>query len=436
MTFARSIAHQARAHELIPGAAHTYAKGDDQFPEGMCPVITCGEGCRVWDLDGNEFIEYGAGVRAVTLGHGYRPVVEAAAAAMDLGANFCRPHEIELRAAEAFLEAVPTAQMVKFAKNGSDATTAAIKLARAATGREKIALCADQPFYSVDDWFIATTDMPAGIPKCVGELNLSFPFNDLPAVRRLFDENPNQIACVFLEPEREEPPHVGYLQGLADLCRERGALLIFDETISGFRHALGGAQAVHGVTPDLSTFGKAMANGFAVSALAGRREHMELGGLRQTARDRCFLMSTTHGAETHALAAMIETLASIERENLIHRLAAAGRRLRDGFNAVTRGLGIDEFLYAEGHPSVLIFTTKDGNAKRSQPFRTLFLQELLKRGVLAPNLVVNLAHTDGVIDRTLEAVAGAAEVYRRALAEGVEKYLAGRPVAPVFRRFN
>ena len=436
MTFARSIAHQARAHALIPGAAHTYAKGDDQFPEGMCPVIARGEGCRVWDLDGNEFIEYGAGVRSVTLGHAYRPVLEAAAAAMELGANFARPHEIELRAAEAFLRAVPTAEMVKFAKNGSDATTAAIKLARAATGREKIALCAGQPFYSVDDWFIATTDMPAGIPRRVGDLNLAFPFNELPAVRRLFDENPGEIACVFLEPEREEPPHVGYLQGLADLCRERGALLIFDETISGFRHALGGAQAVHGVTPDLSTFGKAMANGFAVSALAGRREHMELGGLRQTGRERCFLLSTTHGAETHALAAMIETLASIERESAIPRLAAAGRRLRDGFNAITRRLGIDEFLYAEGHPSVLIFTTKDGDGNRSQPFRTLFLQELLKRGVLAPNLVMNLGHTDGVIDLTVEAVAGAAEVYRRALAEGVEKYLAGRPVAPVFRRFN
>ncbi len=436
MTFALSIAHQARAHGLIPGAAHTYAKGDDQFPEGMCPVIARGEGCRVWDLDGNAFIEYGAGVRSVTLGHAYRPVLEAAAAAMELGANFARPHEIELRAAEAFLKAVPTAEMVKFAKNGSDATTAAIKLARAATGREKIALCAGQPFYSVDDWFIATTDMPAGIPRRVGDLNLAFPFNDLPAVRRLFDENPGEIACVFLEPEREEPPHVGYLQGLADLCRERGALLIFDETISGFRHALGGAQAVHGVTPDLSTFGKAMANGFAVSALAGRREFMELGGLRQTARERCFLLSTTHGAETHALAAMIETLASIGRENAIPRLAAAGRRLRDGFNAITRRLGIDDCLYAEGHPSVLIFTTKDGDGKRSQPFRTLFLQELLTRGVLAPNLVVNLAHTDGVIAQTLEAVAGAAEVYRRALAEGVEKYLVGRPVAPVFRRFN
>ena len=436
MTFARSIAHQDRAHAVIPGAAHTYAKGDDQFPEGLCPVIARGEGCRVWDLDGNEFIEYGAGVRSVTLGHAYRPVLDAAAAAMELGANFCRPHEIELRAAEALLQAVPTAEMVKFAKNGSDATTAAVKLARAATGREKIALCADQPFYSVDDWFIATTAMPAGIPRCVGELNLTFAYNDLPAVRRLFDAHPGDIACVFLEPEREAPPHLGYLQGLADLCRERGALLIFDETISGFRHALGGAQSVHGVTPDLSTFGKAMANGFAVSALAGKREHMDLGGLRHTHRERCFLMSTTHGAETHALAAMIETLASIEREGAIPRLAAAGRRLRDGFNAVARGLGVEECLYAEGHPSVLIFTTKDANGNRSQPFRTLFLQELLTRGVLAPNLVVNLAHTDGVIAQTLEAVAGAAEVYRRALAEGVEKYLAGRPVAPVFRRFN
>ena len=327
--------------------------------------------------------------------------------------------------------------MVKFAKNGSDATTAAVRLARAVTGRDRVALCADQPFFSVDDWFIATTPMSAGIPRATADLNLTFGYNDLPAVAKLFDEHPGEIACVFLEPERDEPPAPGYLRGLADLCRERGALLVFDETISGFRYAVGGAGGeLHGVRPDLSTFGKAVANGFAVAALAGKREHMELGGLVQTDRPRCFLLSTTHGGETHALAAMIQTLRSVEDEGAIARLAATGEALRDGFNAIAAEAGVRDHLCAEGHPSNLVFATKDADGRRSQPFRTLFLQELLRGGVIAPNLVVNLGHTPELIARTLDAVRAAAGVYARALADGVDRHLVGRPVAPVFRRFN
>ena len=305
--FSKSRALQPKAHQLIPGGSHTYAKGDDQYPEQAPGFIVRGKGCHVWDLDGNEFIEYGMGLRAVTLGHAFEPVVEAAHKQMQLGINFTRPAKIEVDLAEAMLEVIDGADMVKFAKNGSDVTTAAVKLARAYTGRNLIAICGDQPFFSTDDWFIGTTEMNAGIPQAVIDMTLKFRYNDLANLRELFDQHPGQIACVLMEAEATTPPAPGYLKAVKELCEERGAVLIFDEMITGFRWHLGGAQKFHDVVPHLSTFGKAMGNGFAISALAGKREIMRLGGLDHD-QQRVFLLSTTHGAETHALAAAHETI--------------------------------------------------------------------------------------------------------------------------------
>lgn len=431
----RSAAHQRRAHRLIPGGAHTYAKGDDQYPEAMAPVIRRGSGCRVWDIDGNEYLEFGAGVRSVTLGHAYAPVCRAAQEALWAGVNFARPAEIELRAAEVLLSCLPSAEMVKFAKNGSDATTAAVKLARAITNRPLVGVCSDQPFFSIDDWFIALTETNAGIPQAVRELTVSFPFNDLPAVEALFEAHGGELACLLLEGERDEPPEPGYLAGLRQLCDRHGVLLILDETITGFRLHSGGAQTLHNVEPDLSTFGKGIANGFSVSALAGKRCHMERGGL--TTRDeRVFLLSTTHGGETHALAAAIATMREIRRHHVCDYLAQAGTRLRDRLNELARAEGIFEQFHVVGHPANLIYVTKDADGRRSQAFRTLFLQETLRRGILAPNLVVNFSHGEDELERAIDRIAEVLTIYRDALEDGVEHYLAGRPVKPVFRRFN
>lgn len=433
-TFARSIAHQQAAHELIPGGAHTYAKGDDQYPQDLCPVITRGQGANVWDLDGNRFVEFGAGCRSVTLGHGYRPVCDAAYRAMLGGTNFARPARIEAEAAAAFLKCVPSADMVKFGKNGSDATTAAFKLARAVTGREAIALCSDQPFFSVDDWFIGTTAMDAGITSTTKSNTLSFRYNDLAGLERLFAENPNRIACVMLEAERDEKPLPGYLEGVKEICRRNGALFIIDETIAGFRLALGGGQQLHDIEPDLSTWGKAIANGFSVSALAGRRSLMERGGLIDTGHDRVFMLSLTHGAETSGLAALLATVDAYHSRDVIGHMRKVGEQVREGFNTITTALGIRDYLYAEGHPANLVYVTKDADHAKSQTFRTLFLQEILKRGVIAPSLVVSDAFTSNDIEHALWAFEEAADVYAKALEQGVEKYLVGRPVKPVFRK--
>jgi glutamate-1-semialdehyde 2,1-aminomutase len=433
--FSRSRALQPKAHRLIPGGAHTYSKGDDQFPEQAPAFIARGKGCHVWDVDGNEFIEYGMGLRAVTLGHAYEPVVEAAYKQMQLGINFTRPTKIEVNLAEAMLEVIEGADMVKFAKNGSDVTTAAVKLARAYTGRDLIAICGDQPFFSTDDWFIGTTEMNAGIPQSIIEMTLKFRYNDLESLRELFDQNPDQIACVVMEAEAATPPAAGYLKQVKELCEERGAVLIFDEMITGFRWHLGGAQKFHGVIPHLSTFGKAMANGFAISALTGKREIMRLGGLDHD-KARVFLLSTTHGAETHALAASLETIRVYRERNVVEFLWRQGERLRALVNQSIAENRLDGFFELLGRPCNLVFVTRDQDHRSSQAFRTLFMQELIRRGVIAPSFVVSFSHSDADIEQTAQAVNAAHVIYRKALDQGVEKYLESRPVKPVNRGFN
>ena len=435
MDFSKSRALQPKAHRIIPGGSHTYAKGDDQYPEQAPGFIVRGKGCHVWDLDGNKYIEYGMGLRAVTLGHAFDPVVEAAHKQMQLGTNFTRPAKIEVDLAETMLELIDGTDMVKFAKNGSDVTTAALKLARAYTGRDLVAVCGDHPFFSVDDWFICTTVVDAGIPEAVSRMTLKFRYNDLDSLRQLFDQHPNQIACVVLEPETGVPPVPGYLSQVKQLCEERGAVLLLDETITGFRWHLSGAQKFHGVVPHLSTFGKAMGNGFSIAALAGKREIMRLGGLDHD-QPRVFLLSTTHGAETHALAASLETIRIYREHHVVACLWKQGERLRTQVNRSIAEHRLEGFFEVAGRPCNLIFATYDQNRQRSQPFRTLFMQELIRRGVIGPSFVVSYSHSDADIDRTAEAVHGALLVYRKAIDEGVEKYLEGRPVKPVYRRFN
>ena len=435
MNFSKSKLLRAKSHSLIPGGAHTYAKGDDQFPQDAPAFITRGKGCHVWDVDGNEFIEYGMGLRAVTLGHAYQPVVQAAYEQMLLGSNFTRPAKIELELAEELLPVLGNAEMIKFAKNGSDLTTAAVKLARAYTGRDMVGVCQNHPFFSVDDWFIGTTEMDSGIPKAVGQLTVSFRYNDSESVKELFARYPGQIACLILEPATAEEPQNDFLHQVKQLCEDNGALFILDEMITGFRWHLGGAQKIYGIEPHLATFGKAMGNGFAISALAGKREFMRLGGLDHD-QPRLFLLSTTHGAETHALAAARETLRIYQRCDVIEHLYRQGERLRAEVNHSIAYWGLSGFFEVLGRPCNLIYATVDAEGKRSQAFRTLFLQETIKRGIIAPSLVVSFSHSDRDIDCTIEIIHETLGIYRKALTEGIEKYLVGRPVKPVNRRFN
>jgi glutamate-1-semialdehyde 2,1-aminomutase len=424
----------ARLRTLVPGGCHTYAKGDDQYPELAPALIARGKGCHVWDVDGNEFIEYGMGLRAVTLGHAYPKVVEAVRASLELGTNFTRPAPQELACAEAFLGLIEGAEMVKFTKDGSTATSAALKIARRATGRELVAICADHPFFSYDDWFICTTTSDGGIPRVVYDQTLQFHYNDLASLRAQFAAHRGKIAAVFLEPARIEEPTPGFLAELVALSHAEGAVVVFDETITGFRWHLRGAQSLYGVVPDLSIFGKGMANGFSQSALAGKRDLMHWGG-RDRPEEDVFLLSTTHGVEIPAAVAAIATMEVYRTEPVIEHLHRVGARLAEGLRQVSARHGLTEHVAPVGRPCNLFFGTHDSQGTPSQAFRTLFLQELIKRGVLGPSFVVSYSHSDEDIDRTIDAIDGALSVYSRAMAAGTtDGLLIGAPSRPVFGR--
>jgi glutamate-1-semialdehyde 2,1-aminomutase len=427
---------RARAHKLIPGGAHTYAKGDDQYPVRSPSHIVRGEGCRVWDADGNSYIEYGMGNRAVTLGHAFPKVLKAVREQLDAGVSFARPAAIEVDAAEKFLSVIDNAEMVKFSKDGSDATSGAVKLARAYTGRDLIAICGDHPFFAVDDWFIGSTAIHGGTTEATRGQTVKFRYNDIDSVKALLAKYPGQIAGFILEPTRIDPPKDNFLHELKRLAHEAGALFILDEMITGFRWHLQGAQRFYDIDPDLSTWGKALANGFSVSALAGKREFMRLGDLEQTDRPRVFLLSTTHGGETHGLAAMMATVDVYRTEPVVEHLFRAGERLRAGMNEAIRRHGLQEHVSVMGAGCNLLYGTLDQGKKPSQAFRTLFLQETIARGVVMPSLVVSYSHSDADIDETVEAIDGALGVYARALNDGVGEYLVGRPSIPVYRTWN
>jgi glutamate-1-semialdehyde 2,1-aminomutase len=277
--------------------------------------------------------------------------------------------------------------------------------------------------------------MAAGIPQAIRDLTVTFHYNDLASVAALFERYPGQIACLMMEAETVEAPVNDFLHEVQRLCQENGALFILDEMITGFRWHIGGAQKKYGITPDLSTFGKALGNGFALAALAGKREIMQLGGLYHD-HERVFLLSTTHGAENHTLAAAIATMQTYEDQPVIEHLYRQGVRLTVGINQVIAEYQLGDYFQLAGKPCNLIYLTRDLEKNRSQAFRTLFLQETMQRGLLMPSLVVSFAHTDADIDRTIEIIDEALFVYRKALAEGVEKYLVGRPIKPVFRTYN
>jgi glutamate-1-semialdehyde 2,1-aminomutase len=430
--FAASNAYVATIHDLIPGGAHTYAKGDDQYPSGMAPVIERGAGCHVWDIDGNEYVEFGSGMRANILGHGFEPVVRAVHDTIADGINFVRPHRIELEAARRITELIPSAEMVKFGLNGSDTTTAAVRLARAYTGRDMVAVCRDQPFFSTDDWFIATTPMSAGIPEATRRLTVQFSYNNLEDVARLFAAYPGQIAAIMLEAETIQPPDPGFFDGLRCLCDRHGALLILDEMITGFRWHERGAQFIYDIRPDLCTFGKGIANGFPLSALAGRRDLMRLGGFVDDA-DRVFLLSQTSGAQPWTLAAMLAVIDTCQQEQIAGQLQRIGSDLRQAIEGVVADAGLSSYFQLRGRACNLTYVACDETGQPSQAFRTLVLQELLSRGVLAPSFVVCAAHDSTATKQTADAVAELMPVYRRALECGIDQVLRGRPVRPAIR---
>lgn len=425
-----------RLNNLIPGGAHTYSRGDDQFPDNAPSILERGAGCYVYDPYGTKYLDYGMGLRAVTIGYANSEVNKAAIDAIEKGNNLTRASMTELNAAELMVDLIPNAEMVKFAKNGSTVTSAAVKLSRAYSGKKYVVRCFDHPFFSYDDWFIGDTVIKRGIPDDISALTLNFKYNDLDSLNMLFETYSNQIACVIMEPATSVEPKSGFLHQVREICHKNGAVFILDEMITGFRYHLQGCQKLFDVDADLVTFGKGMANGFSVSALTGKKEIMELGSINTKGTERVFLISTTHGAEMSGLAAFIKTAEIYSRENVVDHLWDYGQRLMDGMNGISKELGISKYFTVEGFPCSPNYITRDLNYNISMGMRTLFSQEMIRSGILMPWIAISLAHGEQELKTTMDATRKALSVYKMALNEGCDKYLVGETIKPVFRSHN
>lgn len=424
-----------KAHRLIPAGAHTYSRTDEVFPGNAPRVIERSKGVYTWDVDGEQYLDYGMACRSVTIGYDYDRISNAAIRQIHNGNTATKASKIEVEAAEAMCSLFPWVEMVKFAKNGSTVTSAATKLARAYTGRKYIARCKEHSFFSYDDWFIGNTVMNAGIPQEIQELTLQFSFNDIHSVRNIFEQYKGEVAALIMEPCDTEEPVDNFLQEVRKLCTEFGVVYILDEMITGFRWDLQGACKYYGVEPDLVTFGKGMANGFSVAALGGKREIMDLGGLTP-GKERVFLISTTHGAEMSSLGALVETINVYKELKVTDHIWDMGKRLVSGLNEIAREYSLQEYFYIQGAECSPNLVICDKNKHASFEYRTVFCQEMIKSGVLMPCIAIAYQHTEKEIDRTLEVARKAIKTYEDALNGNVNDFIEGNVIKPVFRKYN
>ncbi|MCK6419813.1 MAG: aminotransferase class III-fold pyridoxal phosphate-dependent enzyme [Aquabacterium sp.] len=425
-SFERSQLFLARAEQVIPLGSQTFSKSRTQYPWGVSPYfVQRAQGTRVWDLDGNEYIDFVNSLASVTLGYQDEDVTRAVAEQLQhSGVIFSLPHPLECEVAELICEMVPCAEMVRFGKNGSDATAAAVRLMRAHTARDHVAVCG---YHGWQDWYIGSTARNRGVPQATRELTHAFAYNDLGSLQALFERYPGQIAGIVMEPMGATEPQPGFLQAVKDLAHREGALLTFDETITGFRFANGGAQAWFGVTPDLASFGKGLANGYPVSAIAGRRDVMKL-------MEEVFF-SFTFGGEALSLAAAKATLQKLQREPVIDTLMRRGERLLAGTRAVIEQAGLSDVFAIGGHPAWTFLTIRDARGASAFEIKTLLMQEQHQRGILCLGTHnLSYAHTDADIDALVAMYADVLPLIGRALDAGtLRQQLRCEPLVPLFK---
>lgn len=369
----KSQALLARALQTIPLGAQTFSKSITQFPQGISPhFLTRGEGSHVWDVDGNEYIDFVNSLAAINLGYNDPDVNQAVIQQLQSGVSFSLSHPIEMEVAEKIINMVPCAEMVRFGKNGSDATAGAIRLARAYTGRDHVAVCG---YHGWQDWYIASTSKNLGIPKATQELTHRFNYNDLSSLADIFQAFPNQIAAVILEPMNTTFPAEGFLAGVKELTHQHGTVLIFDEVVTGFRFANGGAQEYFNVIPDLATFGKGIANGFPLSVITGSKKIMPL-------MEEIFF-SFTFGGETLSLAAALATMNKLQQQNVIHKVMTLGEKLILAVENLIRQHDVHDIFSISGHPTWSFLTIKDYAGYSALDIKTLWMQEMLAHGILS-----------------------------------------------------
>jgi len=428
---ARILAHPRseelweRAQPIIPAGTQTFSKGPTQYVGGIAPkYLQRAEGARVWDVDGNEYLDCAFGLGAILLGHCYPATTRAVEAQLREAISLTLMHPLEVEVSEALIEAIPSAEMVRFAKNGSDATAGAVRCARAHTGREHVAHCG---YHGWQDWYIGCTTRNRGVPKGDIALQHGFLYNDLDSLARIFAAYPDQVAAVIMEPVQLTEPQGSFLTEVVEVAHSHGALVIFDEIVTGFRLALGGAQEHYGVAPDLTCVGKGLGNGLPISAVVGRAEIMQ-----EFAE---IFFSFTFGGECLSLAAAKATLHELRTKPVHEHLWRLGRRLRDGCIKLVEESGFEDVAEISGLPPRVMVAFKDAGGADSLAVKSLFQQEAIKRGVLySGQHFMCYSHTDADIDYMLEAYHDALTIVKQAVgARAVEQRLEGTKVQPVFR---
>lgn len=414
-----------RALKIIPLGSQTFSKSKTALPFGVSPYfVERAQGSRFWDVDGNEYLDFVNALCCVTLGYRDPDVDAAVSKQMESGVTFSLPHRLETEVAELLVEMIPCAEKVRFAKNGTDATSGAIRVARAYTGRERVAVCG---YHGWQDWYIGTTSRDLGVPRAVKELAHTFAYNDFASLQRLFDLHPGEFAAVILEPMNATYPQESFLEQIRALTREQGALLVFDETITGFRYANGGAQEFFGVIPDLATFGKGIANGYPLSALVGRAEYMDV--VEQ------IFFSGTFGGETLSLAAAKAVLHKLRSEPVVETLKRRGQTLIEGVQKIIADLKLEKVLGVCGHPSWSFLQFREAAPFSNYEIKTLFMQEVFKRGVYTLGTHnLSYAHSEADIELLLACYRDVFGLIAAALADGsLRQKLQCETLTPLFR---
>jgi len=426
--YVKSQALLERARKVTPLGSQTYSKSVRYFCEGAAPAfLDRGLGSHVWDVDGNEFVDFMCELGPVTVGYNDPQVNAAVVEQLAKGISFSMATELEVELAETLTRIVSCAEMVRFVKNGSDATSSAVRLARAFTGRDLVAVCG---YHGMQDWYIGSTSNRRGIPADVCALTKTFVYNDLDSLRNLLAQYPGQFAAVILEPIQVDGPADGYLAELRAVTQAAGALLIFDEVVSGFRYALGGAAELYQVKPDLAAFGKGMGNGLPISAVAGRADVMELIGTQGV------FISTTFGGETLSMAGSMATLAILAQPGIYERIWALGDRLLAGLRAAIERRGVGDVVKVSGlapHGGVSF----DGKGKLDYlAVMSLYQQRMVEQGILTTGINnISLAHNEADIDQFIAAADVAFADIRQALdADSLEGILLACQVNPIFKR--
>ena len=414
-----------RALKVQKPITQTLAKGPGQFTKGVAPkYIQRGKGSHVWDVDGNEYIDYNSAIGPISLGYAYPVVDEAIKKQLEDGITFSLMHPLEVQVSELLQEIIPNAEAVKIAKTGADVCSAAIRVARAFTGRDKVFCCG---YHGWHDWYIGITSRNAGIPEVIQNMTYTFEYNDIDSIKAALDDT---VAALILEPFIFEAPKPGFLKQLAEVCKENGTLLIFDEMWTGFRIALGGAQEYFDIKPDLAVYSKACANGMPIAFLTGRADVMELLNSK-------VFSYTTFGGEALSLAACLATINELRDKNVPLYLDEKGGLLKDGYNQIAIETGMDIYTRCIGYNcrSMVTFTPEAGNGLEA---KALMQQEMIKRGVLWAGFHnMCYSHSDEDIAYTLSAYRDVMPIIKEAIASGnVKQYLKGEVLEAVFRKVN